>query len=252
MRGVSASAALIRFRRGNGDRSGAASFVEFRRRLRAYGTMKMRYAIVVVALAIGCDAGGDDSGADAGVGADTGKGDQTTDPAPTLPAGYEAMTGCAKQQLLFNDRIFPSAYPGSFLPEWGIFDVVGFGLLDMRVTLDRVSDELPVGRKKIFHKLGTVATVELRPVGNSRYTGLFRGGCGLVRLSLSAGPFEFGYTPGLALKMFVDGAPSENLMVMNSLDGQDDNHNFFAATFTNVLPEPQKITRKLLMKILRR
>jgi len=59
---------------------------------------------------------------------------------------------------------------------------------------------------------------------------------GIARLSLAKEPPS--YTPGMALKLLVDGRPSENILVMHSLDGQGENYNFFAKSFSNIIANP--------------
>ena len=70
----------------------------------------------------------------------------TTDPSE-LPANYESKLACEKQDLLWKN-IQNSKY--SSLPPWGGFDILKFSFADMSLSMDRVSDELPVGRPKFI------------------------------------------------------------------------------------------------------
>lgn len=155
---------------------------------------------------------------------------------PALPAGYEQMSAAAKRDLLWDQRIVTSKYAS--LPAWPKVDLPGIMRLDLSVTLNRRSDELPVGRKKLVHALGTCAKVELVADENQPYSGMFKGGDAIARFSLAAPPGEDNYTPAVALKFFINGQPSTNLQVMYSIDGQGKNFDFFANRFSNVLAEP--------------
>jgi hypothetical protein len=105
---------------------------------------------------------------------------------------------------------------------------------------------MPEGRAKIIHPLGVTAPVVWRPSANA-YTGIFQtGGVGLARLSLAGDPDVLGFTPGMGLKILVDGRPSVNLQVMYSLDGQGENKNFFQNTFSNNIPAPKSLLLKPL------
>jgi len=47
----------------------------------------------------------------------------------------------------------------------------------------------------------------------------------------------------------VDGHPSANMLVLNSLDGQGNNRNFFAKPLTNILEPPKNFILKILSKV---
>jgi len=72
---------------------------------------------------------------------------------------------------------------------------------------------------KPIHGEGISAPIEFVPVSNF-YTGIFKtGGVGILRLSRATASDPF--TPGLALKLLVDGDSSVNFHAMYSLDGQE-------------------------------
>lgn len=113
-------------------------------------------------------------------------------------------------------------------------------------------------RKKLLHTKGFVGSVELRhdPERHDAhpYTGLFQGAdFGIVRLT-DAGFFLEDHdamkthSPSVALKFFVDGRRSENLLGMVSFDGIEDEY-FFAADFTN---HPPRFTNECMKKTLER
>ena len=107
---------------------------------------------------------------------------------------------------------------------------------------------MPSERQKLIHVYGSAAKVSLNIFGNSTYSGLFKtGGVGIARLSLAKQDYT-NFTPGMALKMLVDGERSQNFQVMYSVDGQGTNKNFFANKFSNIIPSPQSFTLKLLGK----
>lgn len=137
----------------------------------------------------------------------------------------------------------PTPYSSEELPDlnfqasWsGLTSSLSF--LSLGKSFSHVGDELPWGRGKVIHALGTVAPVTFRSSESHPFTGLFAGkeAVGLVRLSIAAPPTLAGFTPGMALKFFIDGGPSMNLQVMSSLEGQGQNYNFFLNSFSNSLP----------------
>ncbi len=114
-------------------------------------------------------------------------------------------------------------------------------------SFDHVSDEMPTGRIKVIHAYGSSAAIEFVAEPGHPLTGLFRSGApGIVRLSLGT-PFATtgSFVPGMAIKLFVDGQASKNMHVMEKLEGQGDNRDFFQATFTNSLPEPTSFSTKV-------
>ena len=166
-----------------------------------------------------------------------------------LPDNYQSMTAQEKQDYLWNN-ILETKWDD--LPElsgggWsGILKNLK-AVLRLRESFDHVSDEMPLDenqelRPKIIHPWGTAVKIEFVPNKEALeyLTGIYQGAIGLARLSLAGDPSKIDYTPGMALKFFMDGQPSVNLHVMNSLDGQGDNQNFFEYEFSNILPKPKK------------
>jgi len=107
--------------------------------------------------------------------------------------------------------------------------------------------------------MGSVGGFEFVPTGglspvnrglspnSAGYTGLFEGAQGVMRLSLAGNEESLSsYTPGIALKFLVDGQPSRNILVMNRLEGQGEDRNFFSLPFSNVIPAPEATNFKLL------
>jgi hypothetical protein len=163
-----------------------------------------------------------------------------------FPVNYQSLDGCAKQEYLWDDRIEPSTY--TRLPavtgSWAsLFSSIS-SILFLNQTFDHTSDALPGGRQKIIHSHGSVAKIEIEIDDSSPFSGVYAPGksCGLARLSLAGSESALGYTPGMGLKIFLDSKASVNFHVMNSLNGQGRNRNFFAKTFTNWLPQPNGFT----------
>jgi hypothetical protein len=168
-----------------------------------------------------------------------------------LPAGFDKQSAAAKQAELMR-RVSKSGYAldkvASAAPLRDI-DLAKFGLsvLDtfllggnidtkriIKQTMDHVSDDMPIEHdNKLIHARGSVAAVELVAVP-SKYTGLYAGAKGLIRLSLAIKPGSF--TPGMGLKLFVDGKASANVLAMQTVAGQGDDTNFFAHEFSNIIP----------------
>jgi hypothetical protein len=114
-------------------------------------------------------------------------------------------------------------------------------------AFDHVGDEMPPGRTKVIHAYGSSVKVDFVSAGRHPFTGLFRtGALGIARLSLGTPHSSTGsFVPGLGLKLFIDGQPSKNMHVMQKLEGQDTNQNYFANVFTNKLPEPNSTATKI-------
>lgn len=113
-------------------------------------------------------------------------------------------------------------------------------------SFEHAADELPEKRKKVIHPFGSVGKTRWIPKGESPYSGLFEtGAIGLIRLSLAIDGGSF--TPGIGLKLLVDGEPSVNLVAMNSLDGQGENLNFFEKPLRTKIGPPQSGVLRLLV-----
>ena len=167
---------------------------------------------------------------------------------PVMPS----RTACQKADSMWNDKIVPSRYvqlPPLTSP--GIFDLLTLATSSFSVkALTAEGDELEQGRRKLIHAFGAEARLRLvishEAVGS--YTGIFRSGseCVIGRFSLASKPSTGTSIPALALKIFIDGdRPSVNLQIMHSVDGQS-GHNFFAQTFSNILPPANAFAKRVL------
>lgn len=166
----------------------------------------------------------------------------------SLPAGYESLTAAEKQAQLWK-LLSESPYAPRCRPASGLF-LAAFAaptsVSTLSTSLDRASDELLAGRRKMLHPFGTVATFDFvkdpAAPGAHGYTGILSPGGspvhGVIRPSLAGDPNVIGFTPGMALKFLVDGKTSVNVVAMQSLMGQKSDTNFFRHAFTNEVAEP--------------
>ncbi|MES2767844.1 MAG: hypothetical protein V4596_01755 [Bdellovibrionota bacterium] len=167
-----------------------------------------------------------------------------------LPKNYKNLSAKDKQSLIWEKV---SQKPYETLPKLTaqlFLQALGSpNLLNLKPTLDHNSDEIPFGRIKFIHTYGSCALVEWKPVENT-YTGMFQsGGLGIVRMGWAAPPQLVGYIPGMAVKLFIDKSSSVNLQLMNSLDGQGENANYFSEIFSNKIAEPKKFIIRVLGNI---
>lgn len=173
--------------------------------------------------------------------------------ANTLPIDYETWSGQAKRDFLWNERILPAKYRLFAPTHLGTACKVALhtpvSMLSLFQSFNNPSDEVPkifiFNRRKVLHPMGVVAKVRYRATGD--LTGLLgdKDAVGLVRLSIAA-PLLPGvpFTPGMALKLFVDGKPSVNTHAIHSLDGQGRDMSFFRYAFNTELPEPKSTLLK--------
>lgn len=165
-----------------------------------------------------------------------------------LPSDYQNQSAKEKSALIWAN-IESTEYELMNL-ELPKFSFITFGLnaakaLDpifVRKSFTTSSDEMPVQkllfserrRPKIIHSFGTAALVKFVPVNTPKFTGIFsKESIGLARISTAA-PGSF--TPGMAVKFYVDGKPSVNIQVMHSLTFDEKSCNPFGASFTNIIP----------------
>lgn len=170
--------------------------------------------------------------------------------ARTLPADWQGRTATAKLASLWNEFILPTEF--SHLPAHeSRFPRLSKTYLAQ--SFDHVGDEMPAGHKRVLHLRGSVAMAEWRAAPGIPYTGLYRGASSvLLRISSGGSPSSSNFVPGMGVKLLVDGTPSANIQVMNSVDGQGNNHDVFALPFTNHIPPARSWLVKLGALLFRR
>jgi hypothetical protein len=132
-----------------------------------------------------------------------------------------------------------------------------FNKKSLALSFTNDSDERDVklqGAIKPIHSEGISAAVSYIPTeyAKTHYTGIYAsGGTGIIRLSRATNTKPF--TPGLALKIFVDDNHSSvNFHAMYSLDGQGDDEHFFSNRFTTKVEKPKGFLLKILAYSFRR
>ena len=160
---------------------------------------------------------------------------------------YEDMPAQRKLDLLWQ-RIQETEYnrPNPIHYNYGTIAIGAANPHHLQGAITNSSDFFKKKRKKVTHARGSVASVEFIPSPNSPYSGIWQtGAIGLVRLSHT---LPFINTPSVALKFFIDGHPSVNILTMGTLDPVVEN-NFFAIPATNKLADPKFIPFKILPAI---
>ncbi|KAG5185879.1 hypothetical protein JKP88DRAFT_310977 [Tribonema minus] len=151
-----------------------------------------------------------------------------------LPADFASLPA-GEKLAIHMDRMQQSAYKSPLPavdPGWSIAKVLIPASLAASFLNDTDERNPDVqGNAKPVHTEGVSGAVELVPEPGTKYTGIFQsGGIGILRLSRAANLSPF--TPGLALKILVDGRPSVNFHAMYSLDGQKSDGATFRHPFT--------------------
>jgi hypothetical protein len=119
----------------------------------------------------------------------------------------------------------------------------------VRTTFDNWLPEMPKGRKKLIHTVGSVCRVEFE-VKSSPYTGLLGNGIhnGFIRMGLAKTPGDDGMTPGTGWKFPRSGVPAGDFLAMHSLE-TDQSWNFLKNNISNKLPVKGGALRALLVNM---
>lgn len=170
-----------------------------------------------------------------------------------LPCYYQELSAEEKRDLLWSEiTLSHEEDPLPVLTGNSFNEVLEKlkGLFNLNPTFDSASDEIPTGRVKIIHANGSVGKIALVPDADHPFTGIYQtGGVGVARLSLATPPADDNYIPGMAIKFLIAEHASVNLQVMNLLEGQKDNWNYFAKDFSNQIPHATNWTLKAIEKI---
>ncbi|AZZ35441.1 hypothetical protein CIK05_01045 [Bdellovibrio sp. qaytius] len=168
----------------------------------------------------------------------------------SYPANYESLKACEKQDILWKKIEETRTKELEPFRKFGFFQFLAMTRQEIALKGAHVSDFAPTGWKKMIHSRGAVAKVKL-DITDKYYTGVFAGAdCALLRLSLTFKPGGArAVAPGLALKVLRDGAPSANVSALVSIDGQEQDFNFFKNPLTNIVQPGHSMGAKLMHKL---
>jgi len=121
----------------------------------------------------------------------------------------------------------------------------------MVTVFDNMRDEMPAGRTKYIHSIGSICKFELNIKAKSPYTGLFAQGKqeGFIRMGSAAAPTETGLTPGLGFKFARKGVHSGGFVGLYSL-ALGTTWNFFEKSQSNHIAPPTFPTSILAKKFM--
>lgn len=166
-----------------------------------------------------------------------------------LPLDYQKRGADEKLELLWS-QIKADPYPDGALPHkvpgpWGRRKLFSVGFNKGSFLIE--SDELPEDRPKLVHTFGTTARVALKITSPQAYTGFFQaGGAALMRASDATGGGKF--LPSLALKFFVDGRPSVNLLALPTQPHPPSDPRFFASAYANATLPATSFDAKMVQR----
>jgi len=119
-------------------------------------------------------------------------------------------------------------------------------LTSMRTTFDNYQPEMPAGREKLIHSVGSVCKVEWTIPSDRGYTGILESGThkGFIRMGGAVDPKE-GLTPGLGLKFPRSGRHDADFVMLYSLVEQS-SWNFFGLNQSNHIAPAVDFATKVL------
>lgn len=172
-----------------------------------------------------------------------------------FPSNWDSLKGCEKQDQLWDKILETKHKELPPMDEFGIKEIFYMSRQALGKKLSLNSDVAPEGWKKYIHSRGAVAKVKIISLEDHQYTGIFQGAdCALVRLSLTYRPYsglgiDKAVAPGLALKVLRDGTHSANVSALYSLNGQEQDHNFFRNPLSNIVPIGSGIGQSMMHRI---
>jgi len=143
----------------------------------------------------------------------------------------------------FWEKILADDTPASGYP-----NVLSIFQTSMITSFDNHKDEMPAGRVKCIHTIGSICPFDLK-ISHSKYTGLLGPGVqkGFIRMGSAADYSNGGLTPGLGFKFVRTGVHSAGFVALHSLDlGQS--WNFFKNNMSNHIAAPTGVTAVIAKK----
>jgi len=128
-------------------------------------------------------------------------------------------------------------------------NVLGLLTKSIQTSFDNWKDEMPAGREKYIHTIGSICKFNLEITNASPYTGLLGPGNqeGFIRMGSAVDYSNGGLTPGIGYKFARTGVPSGNFVSLHSLDlGQS--WNFFKYNQSNHISAPKGVAVALGLK----
>ena len=171
-------------------------------------------------------------------------------------SSIRSLRACQKTDSMWNDKIVPTIYGNlPALTSPSVRDLFTLAKTSFTIrSLTNDCDELDPGHRKLVHARGAEARFRFVPSKEVHgFSGIYESGadCVIGRLSLATKPSKTTMVPALALKFFISGHESVNLHVMNSTQGQK-SHNFFEMPFSNIIPPPHSLAKRLVQKLFRK
>jgi len=175
-----------------------------------------------------------------------------------MPNEWDKQSACDKRDYLWQkiEETKHSTLPK--MQKFGIAQIYKFSRQNLNPKVSLKSDVAPEGWIKYIHARGAVAKVNVISTGDHSYSGIFKGAdCSLLRLSLTYRPkdgyiFDKAVAPGLALKVFRDNIHSANISALYTLQGQDQDYNFFTNPLSNIVPKGTGFGQKIVHKIFKK
>jgi len=150
---------------------------------------------------------------------------------------YVKSSAVEKRERLWevvSAQPYPKLPPAKRSSTGSLFRVLKLAV--MRKAFEVDADVRPP-REKSFHPFGTVGKVRFVADGQHDFTGIFKSGAiGLARLSVALSAKDF--APSTAFKFLIDGKPSRNLLLDQSIDKQT-SRDFFERSPNNVTLWPR-------------
>ncbi len=152
------------------------------------------------------------------------------------PREYQNWDADQKRDWIWQ-QVLNTRFCSNDLPTFESINLLTLAMGSMVTKMEHQSDFIPRRWAKPIHRRSVLAKVRYQPLVDHPFDGVFQeGSIGVLRASLTYAPESRGVAPGLALKIFRDQQVSLDASFLTSLDSQGQNYNFFAKTFSNIVP----------------